>query len=55
VTEWNEFLDYPLQKFVELMEKPIILNGRNCYSLEEMKEYPIEYHSIGRISLKGLA
>jgi UDPglucose 6-dehydrogenase len=50
VTEWKEFIDFPLNKFVDLMKKPIIYDGRNCLLIDEVKKYPIEYHSIGRFS-----
>ncbi|WP_175638988.1 UDP-glucose dehydrogenase family protein [Metabacillus schmidteae] len=48
VTEWKEFITFPLQKFVKQMKTAIIFDGRNCYSLDEVKKYPIEYYSIGR-------
>lgn len=51
LTEWREFLEFPLEDFVNLMENPIIFDGRNCFSLETMKAYPIEYHSVGRKSV----
>ncbi len=30
------------------MKSPIIFDGRNCYSINEMMKFPIEYYSIGR-------
>ncbi|PMC38591.1 UDP-glucose 6-dehydrogenase [Bacillus sp. UMB0899] len=48
VTEWKEFITFPLQTFVNQMKTAIIFDGRNCYSLDEVKKYPIEYYSIGR-------
>jgi UDPglucose 6-dehydrogenase len=33
------------------MKFPITFDGRNCYNLEDVKQYPIEYHSIGRASI----
>lgn len=48
VTEWQEFIDYPLEKIEEMLMNPIIFDGRNCFELEKMSEYNIEYHSVGR-------
>lgn len=50
-TEWEEIIEFPLQRYKELMSSPIIFDGRNCYSIEEMKNLPIEYYSIGRPSI----
>ena len=45
-TEWDEIKKIKPEEYKKLMKKPIVYDGRNIYSLEEMKE--IEYHSIGR-------
>ncbi|MFD1862016.1 UDP-glucose dehydrogenase family protein [Planococcus chinensis] len=47
VTEWEEIRGINLSVF-QKMRRPLIIDGRNCFSLDSMKEYPIEYHSIGR-------
>ena len=31
-----------------LMKTPIVMDGRNCYTLEDVKKAPILYESIGR-------
>jgi len=51
VTEWEEFKDLPLDTFENLMKAPIVFDGRNCYALEEVEKYNVEYHSIGRRSV----
>jgi UDPglucose 6-dehydrogenase len=48
VTEWDEIKNIPLSTYVEKMAEPIIFDGRNCYSLQEAKNYPVTYVSIGR-------
>lgn len=48
VTEWDEIKKFPLSQFKELMSSPIIFDGRNCFSLQEVSNFPIEYYSIGR-------
>lgn len=48
VTEWPEIINFDLNKYEELMNTPIIYDGRNCYSLDEIKKTNIKYRSIGR-------
>lgn len=47
-TEWDEIKNFPLSQYKELMKTPVIFDGRNCYSLEEVRSLSIEYYSIGR-------
>lgn len=47
-TEWKEIKNLDLDLFRELMNTPVIFDGRNCYRLEEVKKYKIDYYSIGR-------
>jgi UDPglucose 6-dehydrogenase len=51
-TEWKEITGLKLDTYRELMKKPVIFDGRNCYSLEEAKEAGVEYYSIGRPGVK---
>ena len=53
-TDWEEFKDFPLKKYVMLMHNPIIFDGRNCYSLKMVSKYPIEYYSVGRPSQSNI-
>ncbi|QWI72971.1 UDP-glucose/GDP-mannose dehydrogenase family protein (plasmid) [Bacillus mycoides] len=48
VTEREEVKTFPVQKYTELMKHPIIFDGRNCYELEYVKQFEIDYYSIGR-------
>ena len=48
MTEWKDILNYDISKYKEKMNKPLILDGRNCYKMEDMKSLGIEYYSIGR-------
>ncbi|MDR0880545.1 MAG: UDP-glucose/GDP-mannose dehydrogenase family protein [Clostridioides sp.] len=48
MTEWKDVVEYEIDKYMKLMKKPLVLDGRNCYSLDEMKNAGIEYYSIGR-------
>lgn len=47
LTEWDEIKNVDLAVF-KTMKYPLVIDGRNCFSLEEMREYHIEYHSVGR-------
>lgn len=46
-TEWDEIKNLSWEDF-KIMKHPIILDGRNCYSLKDMNSYPLVYESIGR-------
>ncbi|URT70587.1 UDP-glucose dehydrogenase family protein [Cytobacillus firmus] len=54
LTDWDEFKDIDLKVYVEKMKEPIIFDGRNCYGLDRVKDYPIEYHSVGRNTIYNL-
>lgn len=51
LTEWAQIKGLDLNIYVQKMKQPIVFDGRNCYSLNEVQKYPIEYHSIGRKSI----
>ncbi|WP_227938665.1 UDP-glucose dehydrogenase family protein [Alkalihalobacillus deserti] len=47
-TEWGEVKAVTPEKYKELMRTPLVYDGRNIYSIEEMQGAGVEYHSIGR-------
>lgn len=47
-TEWNEVKAVPVKSYRELMQTPLVYDGRNIYDIKEMKAQGIEYYSIGR-------
>lgn len=47
LTEWPEIMDLKPEAFLA-MKRPIILDGRNCFRLENMEGYNLIYESIGR-------
>ena len=53
-TEWKEIKDYDMKNYEKLMNKAIVLDGRNCYSLEDAKKCNIIYNSIGREEINNL-
>jgi UDPglucose 6-dehydrogenase len=51
VTDWNEYRHPDFQVMRSLLRRPLIVDGRNLYSLERMRSLGFEYHSIGRGSV----
>ncbi|WP_164667626.1 UDP-glucose dehydrogenase family protein [Virgibacillus doumboii] len=51
LTDWKEIKEYPINNFKKYLNNPIIFDGRNCFSLDEMEASGIEYQSIGRPSV----
>lgn len=47
-TEWTVFRNPDFPKMKSLMKSPIIFDGRNLYSFEEMEQYGFEYICLGR-------
>jgi len=47
-TEWPEIKSVTPAQYKELMRTPLVYDGRNLYTLQEMKDAGIEYYSIGR-------
>jgi len=48
ITEWNEFRALDLNKVKEFLNEPIIIDLRNIYKHDSMKEAGIKYISVGR-------
>ncbi|CAM4411817.1 UDP-glucose 6-dehydrogenase TuaD [Paenibacillus tarimensis] len=48
LTEWNEIKEMDLSRARELLRAPIVVDGRNCFSLQEMEELGLAYYSVGR-------
>lgn len=53
MTEWDSIVNYDLSKYEELMNSPIIYDGRNCYKLDKISEYKLDYISMGRPSIRN--
>ncbi len=50
-TEWDDVRNFDVAKY-NLMKTPIILDGRNCYRLEQFEGTGMIYNSIGRRTVK---
>ena len=48
VTEWNDFRRPDFERMKQLLRRPLVIDGRNIYDPERMKQLGFEYHSIGR-------
>jgi UDPglucose 6-dehydrogenase len=48
VTEWNEFREPDFRKMRQLLKSPVVFDGRNIYSPEQMRAHGFTYYSIGR-------
>lgn len=53
-TEWEEIKEFETSKYKDLMKRPIILDGRNCYDLDAIKKDNVIYDSIGRETINNL-
>lgn len=49
-TEWSIFRTPNIEKMKQLLNKPLIFDGRNLYDVSDMKAEGFDYISIGRIS-----
>ena len=47
-TEWNEFREPDFARMRKLMKTPVIFDGRNIYSPDQMKALGFTYYSVGR-------
>lgn len=47
-TEWNEIKKTKPAQFKKQMRTPLVYDGRNIYSVNEMKDAGVEYYSVGR-------
>jgi len=48
LTEWPEVVSFNIDKFSRLMRNPVVLDGRNCFQLQEVTGKNMVYESIGR-------
>jgi len=48
LTEWSEFRELDLGKLKKAMAHPTLIDGRNLYDPEKMKEAGFVYRSVGR-------
>ena len=49
VTDWNEYRHPDFGRVKESLRRPVIVDGRNLYDPEKMRELGIRYYSMGRL------
>lgn len=47
-TEWNEFKQLDFQRIHDLMHTPVIMDGRNLWDADKLRELGFTYFGIGR-------
>lgn len=52
LTEWKEFSALDLPRIKQLLNYPIVLDGRNLYTPEGMARAGLNYYSVGRSALE---
>ncbi|MFN2637294.1 MAG: UDP-glucose/GDP-mannose dehydrogenase family protein [Gemmatimonadaceae bacterium] len=50
VTDWNEYRHPDFVRVKRTLKQPVIVDGRNLYDVEKMRELGVRYFSIGRPS-----
>ncbi|MCY3780606.1 MAG: UDP-glucose/GDP-mannose dehydrogenase family protein [Chloroflexi bacterium] len=48
LTPWNEFKQLDMRRVLKSMKRPIIIDGRNMYSPDELKAMGFVYRGVGR-------
>lgn len=48
VTDWPEFIQMDLKKIKKNLKTPTIIDGRNIFDMEKMKDLGFNYYSVGR-------
>lgn len=48
MTEWEEFETLDMEKVRDLMDNPIVVDGRNMFDPSQLRNLGFEYYSIGR-------
>ncbi|MCO7174933.1 UDP-glucose dehydrogenase family protein [Sporolactobacillus kofuensis] len=51
ITDWPDIKRMEPDTYARLMASPIVFDGRNCYSISDVKQAQIEYYSVGRPSV----
>ena len=47
-TEWNEFKHLDFERIHKLMRTPIIMDGRNLWDPEHLRQLGFTYYGVGR-------
>ncbi len=47
-TEWNQFRGLDIERLKRLMKEPVVVDLRNVYDPEKMREAGFRYYGVGR-------
>jgi len=47
-TEWNEFKQLDLERLLDALKQPIVVDGRNIYDPDQMRKLGFRYRGMGR-------
>lgn len=53
-TEWNAFRQPDFKRIRETLNEPLVFDGRNIFSLNEMAQLGFNYYSVGRPTVKAV-
>ena len=53
LTEWNEFRALDLGEVKRRLKRPVMVDLRNVYALDEMAEAGFDYYSLGRRTVRA--
>ncbi len=48
LTEWNQFKKVDLRKLRDTLKQPILVDGRNVYSVEQVLDAGVSYYPVGQ-------
>jgi UDPglucose 6-dehydrogenase len=48
LTEWNEFKQLDMERIRKSMKQPILVDGRNIYNPQDMRDQEFTYRGVGR-------
>jgi UDPglucose 6-dehydrogenase len=51
-TEWDVYKQPDFERVKRLLKAPVVVDGRNLYSLSEMKRRGFDYYSVGRPAVR---
>ncbi|WP_068498620.1 UDP-glucose dehydrogenase family protein [Paenibacillus kribbensis] len=53
LTDWEEFKKVDLVQLASLLHKPVLIDGRNVFTEDQIQSSGLEYYSVGRPRMSG--
>ncbi|MBE0344472.1 UDP-glucose 6-dehydrogenase, partial [Paenibacillus sp. 28ISP30-2] len=53
LTDWEEFKNVNLVQLSSILHKPVLIDGRNVFTEEQIQGSGLEYYSVGRPRMSG--